>query len=353
MIPQFEPLILASDAADVHSQVMSGWVGAGQKVTEFEDAFRAYVERKHAIAVPSGTAALMISFWAFNLKPNDKICIPNYSFPAAFQTTRLQGFQPILVDINPSTMCMSYAAFKKTLEEHSDIKAVVWIPHNGYIDPEFALIQGECRCRGIHFIEDSACGLGCKNNYDIKAGTIGSISTFSFSVPKVITTGQGGMIVTDNDYLVDKCREIVDQGSLTWRKDGIHAHVGANFKFNDILASLGLSQLKRIEDILKLRADIMRKYLVNGVKLCSIQNLSSPWMMVIQTKNAHRIQIELETIGYQSRMMYKPAHYSFNPENKEFPGAEQAYQETLYLPSSLNLTKDQIDEISKIVLKHY
>ena len=351
MIPQFEPNIIESDALSVFNQVKSGWIGAGSTVTDFENAFAREVKRAHAIACTSGTAAIMVSLWAYGLKPGDKVFIPNYSFPAAFQTCRLQGFDPILVDINPTTMCMSYKAFKETLQEHPDVRAVIWIPHNGYIDPDFSLIMGECNCRGILFLEDSACGLGCKSNTGAVAGTIGHISTFSFSVPKVLTTGQGGMIVTDNAYLAEKCREIIDQGSTTWRKDGIHTYPGANFKFNDILAALGLSQLKRLNEILIKRSNIMKRYLMNGIKLRSIQNLSSPWMMVIQTPLAHRIQIELEMAGYQSKMLYKPASYSFNPENKKFPGAEQAYLETLYLPSSLTLTYEQIDEISKIIIR--
>lgn len=353
MIPQFEPLILASDALDVHDQVISGWIGAGKKITEFENLFAERLGRKHAIACTSGTAAIMISLWSFNLKQNDKVFIPNYSFPAAFQTCRIQGFNPILVDINSSSMCMSYLAFKEAIKEHPDVKAVIWIPHNGYMCSDYKFILSECNERGIHFIEDSACGLGCKSNDEILAGTIGHISTFSFSVPKVITTGQGGMIVTDNEYLADRCREIIDQGSLTWRQDGIHTNSGANFKFNDILASLGLSQLRRLSEILNTRKKIMQRYIMNGVKLCSIQNLSSPWMMVIQSSNSDRIKDALEVAGYQSKKLYKPTHYSLNQNDKVFPGAERAYLETLYLPSSLTLKMEQIDEISKIVLKFY
>lgn len=352
MIPQFEPLILASDALYVHDQVTSGWVGSGKKVTKFEELFAKTLGRKHAIACTSGTAAIMISLWSFNLKPNDKIFIPDYSFPAAFQTCRMQGFNPILVDINPQSMCMSYESFKHTIKEHPDVKAVIWIPHNGYMCSDYKFILSECNERGIHFIEDSACGLGCKSNSGILAGTVGHISTFSFSVPKVITTGQGGMIVTDNDYLADRCREIIDQGSLTWRQDGIHTNSGANFKFNDVLASLGLAQLKRLPDILNIRKKIMQKYMMNGIRLCSIQNLSSPWMMVIQNPQCDVIKDALEVAGYQSKKLYKPTHYSLNQNNKVFPGAERAYQETLYLPSSLTLKMDQIDEISKIILEH-
>ena len=314
--------------------------------------FAEYIGRKHAVAVTSGTAAIMISLWAFGMKPGDKVFIPNYSFPAAFNTCRLQGFDPILIDINVDSMCMSYSAFKEALKDHPDVKTVIWIPHNGFICPDYGFIKSDCNNRGIHFIEDSACGLGCQNKYGIKCGTLGHISTFSFSVPKLITTGQGGMIVTDNDYLADKCREIVDQGSLTWRKDGIHTFAGANFKFTDVQAALGLAQLNNIESILDKKFQIMMEYLNNGIDLCSIQGNSSPWMMTIQNTMVDKIQTALEAHQIQSKKLYKPASYSIKENKKEYPGASEAYLNTLYIPSSLSLKTEEIELISKTILEH-
>ena len=350
MILQYEPLIKEEYAMAVSNQINSGWIGPGKTVKTFEEKFAAYVKSEYALATTSGSSAIMVALLALGLKPNDSVVVSNYSFIAAINVIRLMNLNPILVDINRDTLCMDIDETTKLLDE-KNIKACIFINHNGYIGNDVVNLKKACQKRNIPLIEDAACALG--QWYDNKhAGTIGDVGTFSFSVPKLITTGQGGMIVTDDYSIHQRCEEIIDQGSITWRQDGFHAHTGANFKFNDILAAYGLAQLNTINDLLERRLHLYNRYLSNGIKLHFSNNTDlhpdnlSPWMMVLIAENAHDIHDHLEKHDIQTRFYYKPARYSIG-DPKICPVTEKLYHQILYIPSSLTLTDKQIDFVSE------
>lgn len=350
MIPQFEPLILDEYANTVFKQIKSGWIGPGKKVTEFEKYFAEYTNSKYATAVTSGTAALMIAMYGLN--SGDEVILPDYSFIAAVNVVKFFKATPVFVDIKPSTLCMNPDLIEEKITEKT--KFIVFINHNGYVGEDVKKIRLLCDNYNITMIEDAACALGQRYEGS-HAGTTGHIGTFSFSVPKIITTGQGGMIVTNIPKKDLFFREMVDQGSTTWREDGLHKNIGVNFKFNDILASYGLLQLKLIDRLLSIRYFNFMRYRENGIgiKTYKTDNKTGTWMNVWVAKTeeiALKTQKKLKNAGFQSKFLYKPPHIMFDLDDSLFPVSSDLYRRTLYLPSSLTLTIEDIDKICNVII---
>jgi perosamine synthetase len=349
MILQFEPMMTKDYAKVVYDQIASNWIGFGPRIKEFEDVIAKYVNVKNAIAVSSGTSALLTAMVAIGIGPGSKVIVPNYSFVAAFNVVRFLGAVPIIVDINEETLCLDFREMKKSCAQH-DIDAVVFINHNGYVGEKLIEIINFCRKNRIKTIEDAACAIGQWYN-GRHAGTFGDIGCFSFSVPKIITTGQGGMLITDNAVLALRCKEIVDQGSLTWRKDGYHKNVGLNFKFNEISAALGLAQFENLDKIFSMRRDNYRRFIDKGLNLhyypADYEN--GPWMNVLMGIEAKKTMNKLAKYDIQSKMYYRPIHQNVELDSDDYPIAEKVFKETLYLPSSFNLSIENIDCICDII----
>lgn len=365
MIPQYEPHIKYAYNMAVTDQIRSGWIGYGKTTKEFEEKFAEYVEFPYASACSSGTAALIIALKACGLNPGDSVLVPAYGFIAAVNACRFLNLKPILVDINyrENSLSMDCDLAELYLSDFSGKikpKAIIYVNHGGFVDKNLRGLYNKCCQKDVWLIEDCACALGCSTKVFFKVngvkqerilhpGNYSHISTYSFSVPKILTTGQGGIVVTDNFELNQRSKEIIDQGSVTWREDGIHHSIGANFKFNDILAAYGLAQLNELKSILSNRADIYNHYLHNGIDLISKSETfsieDSPWMNIYRTKDAKYLMEFLAKNDIQSKMYYKPIRWSYNPENKIYLEAEKAYFECLYLPSSLTLSLSNIDFI--------
>jgi len=345
MIPQYEPYIKSEYADAVLKQINTGWIGSGKTVKRFEDMFAEYIDSKYAISCSSGTAAIIIALKAIGIEYTDRIAVPDYSFIAPTNAVRFIGGIPIIIDITENSLSMN----PKLLEDQiSCLKAVIFVNHNGYVGDDLLQIRDICNAHSIPFIEDAACALGqrYKNKH---AGTFGDIGCFSFSVPKILTTGQGGMIVTNDSYFATRCREVVDQGSTTWRQDGYHKNIGANFKFNDILAAYGISQLSILEELLQKRKHVYDRYISNGIKLHTYSDMLSTWMNVITNIDAYGVQQKLYQDGIQSKMYYRSVHDCLGHTHNKLSVAEKVYETSLYLPSSLGLPDADIDFVCEKV----
>ncbi len=174
------------------------------------------------------------------------------------------------------------------------------------------------------------------------------MGVFSFSVPKLVTTGQGGCVITDDAATAQAVADLCDHGG-DWRERRIHEKIGGNFKFNDILAAFGLSQIERLDHLLALR-----KALFDGYRsyLSVIDHgMESAWMVIYRSADAASLAEALRLQGIQAVQYYRPIHH--NPpfrDGRSYPEAEAAYRELLYLPSSLSLTPDEIRHICHSVL---
>lgn len=347
MIYQYEPYIKPSWAEAVKEQILSGWVGPGKTVKKFEECFAAYIGTKKAVSTTSGSAALLTALYSYDIGPGDEVIVSNYSFIAAVNCVRFLRATPILVDIKIDTLCMDPELIEEKITKNT--KAIIFINHNGYAGIDAFLVRGICDKYNIPMIEDAACGLGIKYNSNCNLGALGDISCFSFSVPKILESGQGGMIIPNSKE--NRCREIIDQGSIDWRNNGgYHYNSGINLKYNDILASFALSQLEEIEELLERRRVVYNRYKKNKIPIYSAQAWEDegPWFICYYSKNVEVVYKELEKNGVQSKFLYPPIHKSLKKE-EVFINTEKVYKNVLYLPSSLSLKDKDVDFICNII----
>ncbi len=343
MIPQFQPKVRSKDIKAVKEQMLSGWVGPSKTTILFEEEIKKITGAKHCISTTSGTTAIILSLKSLNFCRKSRILFPAYTFLAGANACRFLGHEVQLVDVKRDTMCMDPDLVAKALFSN-EIDCVMFVNHNGYDGPDIDRIKQICDDHRVCLIEDSSQALGMS-----RAGRTGKVGIFSFSVPKLITTGQGGAIITDDDCVATNCRAWRDHGD-NWRKTKRHERIGGNFKFNDILAAYGLSQLEDIDRLLEYRREVFDRYRLH-LELKD-HGYNSTWMVLYDSPCANATIEALREIKIQAVKYYRPINH--NPpytSNTTYPVAEDLYTTTLYLPSSLTLEKSEIDRICKGIIE--
>jgi perosamine synthetase len=239
-VPLVEPWVDAACAQAVGKQVASGLLGPGEATGTFARRLAALTGRAHCILTTSGTIALTVAAKALDLKPGDEIIVPAYGVISTINAFASFGYAPRLVDIDPATACIDPAALASRLTART--KAVCFVNFSGHTGEPLAEVAAFCSAKGLPLIEDAACALGHRHN-DKSSGSFGNVGCLSFSVPKIVTTGQGGAVVTDDKAVGDRANAFIDHGDLEWRRTNLNRGIGTNLRFNDVLASLGLAQL--------------------------------------------------------------------------------------------------------------
>ena len=247
-IPLAEPWVGADCAEAVGRQVASGFLGPGEATGKFAKRIAELTGTEYCIPTTSGTIALSVAAKALQLKPDDEILVPAYGVISTINAFASFGYAPRLVDIDPTTACIDPVALAGRLTKRT--KAVCFVNFSGHTGTPVAEVAAFCRSKGLPLIEDAACALG--HRYDGKmAGSFGDIGCLSFSVPKVLTTGQGGAVITNAKMLADRALEFIDHGDLEWRRTNLNRGIGTNLRFNDVLASLGLAQFDTLAERLR------------------------------------------------------------------------------------------------------
>ena len=197
MINQFEPNISSEDIESVSQYIQSGsWITEHKLTKELEDKVASYVDRKYAVAVPNGTIAIYLSLLAAGLTEGKRVAVPNITMIATINAILWAGAEPVIIDLN-ERLCMSL----KSLQTVDKLDGVIYVPLNGRTEDGLA-IEEYCKERNITLIEDSAHALGSQYQ-DRMCGSLGSMSVFSFTPHKIITMGQGGLVLTDDDSLYE------------------------------------------------------------------------------------------------------------------------------------------------------
>jgi perosamine synthetase len=255
-IPLAKPEVLEDDIAAVVSVLRSGRLSQGPAMHEFEQALAAYLDMPHAVVVNSGTSALQLALRALDIKENDEVILPSFSFMAVTNAILSEKAVPVFVDINPETLnlnplCLEAALSRKT-------KAIVLV-HSFGIPAPAAEIAAFARRHSLAIIEDACEALGAEIN-GRKVGTFGDIATLAFYPNKVISTGEGGALITNSAVLAARFRSLRNQGrgpSEDWLQ---HHEPGFSYRLSDIHCALGLQQLSRIEQTLRHRDSLARSY---------------------------------------------------------------------------------------------
>jgi len=365
-IPVNEPLLDGNEKKYLAECIDSGWISSeGPFVGRFEEAFAANVGRKHAIAVCNGTAAIDAAVEALEIGVGDEVIMPSFTIISCIAQIVRNGAIPVLVDSDPVTWNMDVDQIEGKIT--SKTKAIM-IVHIFGLPVDVAPILDIASKYGLKVIEDAAEMHG--QTYKGKAcGGFGDISTFSFYPNKHVTTGEGGMILTDNDELAETCRAL---RNLCFKPDErfVHERLGWNLRMTNMQAALGLAQLEQLDRFVQRKRMMGLRYFEQLKDLSSIQ-LPLPetdyakniyWVFAIVLKDSVKITVSelishLAKLGVGARPFFCPMH--LQPvfirkgmfANEFLPVSEKMYRRGFYLPSGLALGERQIDEVARVFRK--
>lgn len=358
-IPQMEPWFDNQEANALYRYMRSGaWGTEFKKTQELEEAICLFTKSPYCVMTNNGTVSLILCLLALGLTPGDEILVPNLTMIATPNAASLLGLKPVLVDVDKETLCLDLT--KATRFVNSRTKALVYVAFNGR-SGNMKEVLVFCKKNGLALIEDAAQALG-SYHHGKHLGTFGNLGSFSFSVPKIITTGQGGAVVTNDRSLYRKVRGLKDFGRSKGATDR-HDHWGWNFKFTDIQAVIGLEQMKKLPFRLVRKKQIYKKYFdqLADVKQISFVKTdlsqTAPWFIDVFVPDPNKLQAYLARLSIASRRIYPPISsqkiYQKDYRSESFPMSAYYARRGLWLPSSTKLTDQEIMIVAKAIRKYY
>ena len=350
-INQMEPWFDEKEEQAISEYLKSGgWVTEFKKTREFEKMIAEYTGAKYCSVVSNGTISLTLALIACGIGPGDEVIVPDYTMVASANAVKLAGAEVVFADINPDNLCLDFELMKKAVSPRT--KAIMLVTINGRYPSNLEEFVSFCKEKEIKLIEDAAQSLGSfKNGKHL--GTFGDIGSFSFSAPKVISTGQGGALITNDEILIERIQKLRDFGR---EKPGADRYLtmGWNFKFTDIQAIIGTEQMKKLPWRVQRKKDIYALYKKNLEGVAGISfiptNLenSSPWFIDILVENGKREDLIefLKNNQIGSRPFYPALHAEpvYN-RSESHPVAQKIAAKGLWLPSSSKLTDEEIARV--------
>ncbi|MBR6255775.1 MAG: DegT/DnrJ/EryC1/StrS family aminotransferase [Lachnospiraceae bacterium] len=363
-IPVNEPLLNGNEKKYLCECIDTGWISSeGPFVKEFEEKMSATVGRKYGIAVTNGTAALEVAVQALKLKEGDEVILPAFTIISCAEAIVRCGAKPVLVDCDPYTYNICAEDVEKKITSRT--KALMVVHLYGLpvdMDPILKLAQEH----GLKIIEDAAemHGQTYKGRH---CGSFGDISIFSFYPNKHVTTGEGGMVVTDDEELAERCRSIRNL-CFQKKKRYVHEELSGNFRFTNLQAAVGLAQLERLDEFINRKRE-MGAFYTEGLK--DVKGLQLPiteteyakniyWVYGIVLKDSvgidnEEMQKRLAAKGIGTRTFFWCMHEQpvFQEmglfKGESYPVAEKLARRGFYIPSGLALTKEQMSTVVKAV----
>jgi perosamine synthetase len=378
-LPYGRQAVEESDIEAVVKVLRSDWLTTGPKVVEFEEAFAAQVGAAYAVSFSSGTAALHAAAFAAGLKTGDEAITTPLTFAATANCVLYQGATPVFGDVCPDTLNLDPAQVEKMISTKT--RAILPVDYAGH-PADMAAILEIARRHGLIVIEDACHALGAE--YSGKSvGGIADMTVFSFHPVKHITTGEGGMVTTNNSEFAETLRRFRNHGISSearqrqttgqWHYEMVL--LGFNYRLPDIVSALGLEQLKRLDSNLARRREIAARYTsafreIPGIIVPAVRSEANPaWHLYpiqldLQKLSADRAQafraLRAENIGVN--VHYIPVHYHpyyrerFGAREGQFPVAEAAYERLISLPMFHAMTDADVEDVIRAlrkVLGHY
>lgn len=339
----------------------SGDLVQGKYVEQFEKDLKDYLSIEYAVLVSSGTAALHLSLVALGIKEGDEVIIPAFTFPATANVIELVGAKPVLVDINLDDFCINVSLIEKAITTKT--KAIIPV-HEFGLSAEIERIVDIAKKYNLFVIEDAACALGSEYKGK-KCGTFGDIGCFSLHPRKAITTGEGGIIVTNNFQVAEKLRSLRNHGIKYRTNRAEFIYAGFNYRLTEVQAVIGIEQLKIIDELIDKRIQVAKMYddLLRDIDWIKTPKVFNDRKMIYQTyhilisehikrnnliKYLRESGIETNLGAYAINCLsYYQKKYHLN--NKEFPNSIKSYKTGLALPIGPHLDKNSIVKIQEII----
>ena len=356
-INQMEPSFDDKEREAMNNYMLQGGWGTEFKQTRtFEDMIKEYTGARHCWIMPNGTLSLSCALVTVGVKAGDEVIVPDYTMAATPNSVHLIGAKAVFADIDKKNLCLDFEKMKALVTDRT--KAVILVSINGRCPDNIMDFVLFCRERGIHLIEDAAQSLGSFHE-GRHLGLFGEIGSFSFSAPKIITTGQGGALVTDDDELADKIKKIRDFGRESGGSDH-YLTMGWNLKFSDFQAVIGIEQMKKLPKRVARKKEMGRLYekMLQGID--GVETIKTdydnipPWFFDILCERRKELKDYLRENGIGSREFYPPLHsepvYGYD---LSFPVAEEVSAKGLWLPSGISVTDEQIKYICNAIRRFY
>ena len=358
-IPQMEPLITDAEIDAVNQYLRSGgWLTEFDQTRRFERRIAEVTGAKHCVAAPNGTLALFLAFAACGVGRGDEVVVPDLTMAATATAAILAGGTVLFGDIEPRTMCLDLGRVADLISHRT--KAIAFVSLNGRAPRGLARFVEECRRKGIRVVEDAAQSLGSYID-GRHLGTVGDCGCFSFSSQKLVTTGQGGAVVTDDDHLYETMRLLRDFGRREGGSDR-YLRVGWNLKFTDLQAVVGLKQMERLPALVRRKREIFQWYSEEFARIEEVMlpetdlTQVAPWFvdLLVPVGTRDPLAAHLRRAGIGTRPFYPALHAepAFEAPGV-FPTAERVSLSGLWLPSSLHLERAHVARIGAAVREFY
>ncbi|MDO8873709.1 MAG: DegT/DnrJ/EryC1/StrS family aminotransferase [Methanoregula sp.] len=363
-IPLTKPYFDNDEIKEIKDVLDSGWVTQGPKVKEFEEGVARKIRSKHAIAVTNCTAALHLALLCSGVSSGDEVLVADYTFPATGHAVLYCGAKPIFVDIDPD----SYNINPEKIEALITDRTRAIIPVHTFGQPaRMDEILKIARNHSLSVIEDAACALGAqyKGKY---AGAIGDIGCFSFHARKGITTGEGGMLVTNNDEIAAKARHLSMFGMKSaWEREGKarfsvpeFIDVGYNYKMSDITAAVGVAQLRRLDQIIDRKRTLAQHW---DTRLDEIEGIDKPYIdpdtisiyqsyvaLLNPTIDRNKMIQDLLSRGIQTQIGTYASHMQpVYHAPQTCPCSQDVFHRAISLPMYFTLQETVIDEVAETI----
>jgi perosamine synthetase len=353
------PLFGAEEKAELMAYLEEdGFFTEFKRTEAFEKKIAKFTGAKHCIVVNNGTISLTLAAIAVGINPADDVIVPNYTMIATPNSIKMLGANPIFVDVEPKTLVMDVDLAREAITPKT--KAIMLVSANGRA-PSKGIEQFERLSKetGIPLIEDAAQCLGSYYPDGRHIGSAGCVGSFSFSAPKIISTGQGGALITDDDVLAEKIRRLKDFGRATGGTD-IHDTIGYNFKFTELQACVGLAQMRQLPERVSQKKEIWRQYNKNlkdisGIKLFE-HNLEfcAPWFIDCIAEDRDELAQHLKSVGIGTRAMYPPINQqgAYRLEG-HYPVSEKVGRQGIWLPSMVQISHEEISRVCTEIRSFY
>lgn len=354
-IPMSSPDITSAEIDAINEVLTTRWLSLGPKISEFEERFAEYNGLPHAVGVNSGTSGLHLAMIAAGVSEGDEVITPSFSFIASANCALYERAKPVFVDIDPLTGNIDPNLIEDAITEHT--KAIIPVHAFGQPADMDAILEIADR-HGLPVIEDACEAIGAEYK-GRRAGTLGNASVFAFYPNKQMTTGEGGMIVTDDEDWANLFRSLRNQGRDIFDAWLNHTRLGYNYRMDEMSAALGLVQVQRLEELLAKRAQVAAWY---NERLDRIEGIHKPHIVDTTTRmswfvyvvrcddgvSRNRLMTYLSDHGVPSRPYFTPIHLQpfyqqqFGWKRGDLPRTEKAGDTFLALPFSGVMTEDQV-----------
>ncbi len=365
-IPVSGPSITKKEIDYVADAVANAWYArANEFHARFEAAFARYLGVRHAMALPSCTSAIHLSLLALGVGPGDEVIVPDVTWIASAAPVSYVGAKPVFADIDPVTWCMSAASFERCVTPRT--KAVVPVDLYGGM-PDMDAVRAVADARGIAVVEDAAEAVGSEYK-GRRAGSLGTTGVFSFHGSKTLTTGEGGLLVTDDERLLRRAQVLRDHGRAPGDLMFFNAEVAHKYKMSSMQAALGLAQLERVDELIAIKRRNFEWYReelggVSGLRMNAEPpgTKNSYWMVTVVLDPAlgvpkAELMARLDAKDIDSRPFFHPlsslpAYAALEQSSIARARNSNAYAVAdwgVNLPSALNLTRDQVSRVCDAV----